>query len=110
MGETSDEIIILSDDEDDVQIESIISSSKTRSHKPILILTEPKSLTYGLERGYKLKRIHGIKKCPTNNQLMYLIEYDRCDDYEFVPANILHKYCDKNLLIQFLENLTEFCN
>ena len=114
MTGTSDEIIILSDDdEDEIKIEPISSTSRPirpnpspKRRTPILILTEPKSLTYGIERGYKLKHIHGMKHL--KNELMYLIEYDACNDYEFVPAKILRQYCDENLLIEYLEKLTQF--
>ncbi|CAF0892963.1 unnamed protein product [Adineta ricciae] len=109
MTESSDDIIILSDD--DVQIESEIkpkqtklisdktaptrstnstTNTTTRRRTPILILTEPKSIRYGIERGYKLK------------------QYDLCDDYEFVPSTILRQYCDENLLVEYLEKLTHF--
>lgn len=129
MTET-DDIIILSDEDDDIKIESTISSKRTKpipnrhpiganppsapSSSPkrraaILILTEPKSLTYGIERGYKLKQIHGVKRLKTeNNSLFYLVEYESCDDYEFVPSNILRQYCNENLLIEYLEKLTQF--
>jgi hypothetical protein len=127
MAESSDDIIILSDEEDDIKIESVVSpkrpkplnnsrpirvnTSSTSSLKrrtPILILTEPKSLSYGIERGYKLKHIHGIKRLKPENQLMYLVEYESCDDYEFVPSNILRQYCNESLLIEYLEKLTQF--
>jgi len=127
MTESSDDIIILSDEEDDIKIESVksvklpkpirnprpnrVNSSSTTSLKnrtAILVLTEPKSLSYGIERGYKLKRIHGVKRLKTENQLMYLVEYELCDDYEFVPSNILCQYCNENLLIEYLEKLTQF--
>jgi len=39
---------------------------------------------------------------------MYLVEYERCDDYEFVPSNILRRYCNENLLIEYLEKLAQF--
>lgn len=127
MTESSDDIIVLSDD--DVQIESVIKPKQTkpisdkttstrstnsttnttaRRRTPILILTEPKSISYGIERGYKLKRIHGIKHLHVNNELMYLVEYDLCDDYEFVPSTILRQHCDENLLVEYLEKLTHF--
>ncbi len=130
MTESSDDIIILSDDEDDIKIESVKSVKSVKRPKPIhnprptrvntsstsslkhrtaiLVLTEPKSLSYGIERGYKLKRIHGVKRLKPENQLMYLVEYESCDDYEFVPSNILREYCNENLLIEYLEKLTEF--
>lgn len=128
MSKSSDDIIILSD-EDDIQIESVVipKRSKTsnnpppascrtktspiltkRTRTPILVLTEPKSLTYGIERGYKLKCIHGVKRLTNEHELMYLIEYESCDDYEFVPSNILRQYGDENLLIEYLEKLTRF--
>lgn len=124
MTESSDDVIILSDEED-VKVESIVRpkqskpinksrpiqkttypklSSKDRA--PTLILTEPKSLSYGIERGYKLKHIHGVKRL--TNQLIYLVEYELCDDYEFVPSNILRQYCDENVLIKYLEKLAQF--
>ncbi|CAF1689645.1 unnamed protein product, partial [Adineta ricciae] len=127
MTESSDDIIILSDD--DVQIEreikpkqtKLISNKTAPAHStnsttntaakrraPILILTEPKSIRYGIERGYKLKRIHGIKRLHANNELIYLVEYDLCDDYEFVPSTILRQYCDENFLVEYLEKLTHF--
>ena len=132
MSKTSEDIIILSDEEDEVQIESVIvsktstnppppalslplpSRTKTsptltkRTRTPILVLTEPKSLSYGIERGYKLKRIHGVKRLTNDEELMYLIEYESCDDYEFVPSNILRQYGEENLLIEYLEKLTRF--
>lgn len=128
MTESSDDIIILSDEEDDVQIESVVATnppktssnlppaSRTRTsptltkrtRTPILVLTEPKSLSYGIERGYKLKRIHGVKRLTDEKELMYLIEYESCEDYEFVPSNILRQYGEENLLIEYLEKLTEF--
>jgi hypothetical protein len=126
MTESSDDIIILSD-EDDVKIESVSSAKRTKPinnprptrvnppstscinrRSAILVLTEPKSLSYGIERGYKLKHIHGIKHLKNENQLMYLVEYECCDDYEFVPSNILRQYCNENLLIEYLEKLTQF--
>jgi hypothetical protein len=126
MTESSDDIIILSDEEDDIKIESVTSSKRTKpinNPRPIranssststlkrrtaiLVLTEPKSLSYGIERGYKVKHIHGVKRLKTENQLMYLVEYEHCDDYEFVPSNILRQYCNENL-IEYLEKLTQF--
>jgi hypothetical protein len=128
MTKSSDDIIILSDEEDDIKIESVVtpkrtkppnnsrpiratntsSTSSLKSRTPILVLTEPKSLSYGIERGYKLKHIHGVKRLKTENELMYLVEYEYCDDYEFVPSNILRQYCNENLLIEYLEKLTQF--
>lgn len=127
MTESSDDIIVLSDEEEDIKIESIASSRRakpidkprpirtntstkapTKQRAPILILTEPKSISYGIERGYKLKCIHGVKHFKTENELMYLVEYELCDDYEFVPANIVRRYCDENILIKYLEKLTHF--
>ena len=133
MSKSSDDIIILSDEEDEVQIESVVAPkrSKTSNHPPalappppsrtktsptltkrtrtpILVLTEPKSLSYGIERGYKLKCIHGVKRLTNEEELMYLIEYESCDDYEFVPSNILRRYGDENLLIEYLEKITRF--
>ncbi|UJR30519.1 hypothetical protein I4U23_018048 [Adineta vaga] len=125
MTESCEDIIILSDD--DVKIESVIAPKRSKStnsnnkssstrlnstsirHRaPILVLTEPKSITYGIERGYKLKQIHGMKRLNSTDELLYLIEYDLCDDYEFVPSNILRQYCDENLLVEYLEKLTQF--
>ena len=122
MGDSND-VIILSDD--DIKVESVISPQKpkivtnsrqvqaTTSSKlpdkirlPILILTEPKSISYGIERGYKLKHILGVKRL--KNELMYLVEYDSCEDYEFVPSNILRQYCNEDILIEYLERLTQF--
>jgi hypothetical protein len=131
MNKSSDDIIILSDEEDDIKIESVITpkrskslnnsrpirantntsstlSLKPRTRTPILVLTEPKSLSYGIQRGYKLKHIHGIKRLKPENELMYLVEYEYCDDYEFVPSNILRQFCNENLLIEYLEKLTQF--
>lgn len=127
MTESSADIIILSD-EDDIQVESVVTGNRSkissnlpassrnrssptlmkRTRTPILVLTEPKSLSYGIERGYKLKRIHGVKRLTDEKELMYLIEYDSCDDYEFVPSNILRQYGEENLLIEYLEKLTQF--
>ncbi|CAF1119087.1 unnamed protein product [Adineta steineri] len=123
MTESSDDIIVLSDD-DDVKIESVITpksqnnsyqvrtnrtTTTTLKHRaPILVLTEPKSLSYGIERGYKLKHIHGLKRVNIDeNDLMYLVEYELCDDYEFVPSNVLRKYCNEDILINYLEKLTQ---
>jgi hypothetical protein len=127
MIKSSDDIIILSDDEDEIKIESVVSPKRSKplnnSHPvrvntssttaikrraPILVLTEPKSLSYGIERGYKLKHIHGMKHLTPDNQLMYLVEYELCDDYEFVPSNILRLYCNETVLIEYLEKLTQF--
>ncbi|CAF2474397.1 unnamed protein product [Rotaria sp. Silwood2] len=127
MTESSNDLIVLSDEEEDIKIESVISpkrakpinkprpvqtntSSKSpiKPHAPILVLTEPKSISYGIERGYKLKHIHGVKRLNTENELMYLVEYDLCDDYEFVPSNILRQYCNENILIGYFEKLTQF--
>ena len=127
MTESSDDIIILSDEEDDIKIESVITPKRSKPSNnsrpirantssnislkprtPILVLTEPKSLSYGIERGYKLKHIHGVKRVKPDNQLMYLVEYEYCDDYEFVPSTTLHKYCNENILIEYLEKLTQF--
>lgn len=138
----TDDIIILSDEDDDIKIEPIISPKRSQLvHNPhpifksgppstssssslllatpppsaakpraaILVLTEPKSISYGIERGYKLKQIHGVKRLkPDDNNLFYLVEYELCDDYEFVPSNILHRYCNENFLIEYLEKLTQF--
>ena len=128
MTNASDEIIILSDEDDDIKIvlpeqfnrvntshpvrtNSVSSSSSSSSSKhraPVLVLTEPKSLSYGIERGYQLKHIHGLNRSNAKNDLMYLVEYERCDDYEFVPSTILHRYCDKDFLIQYLHKLAHF--
>ncbi|CAF1041606.1 unnamed protein product [Rotaria sordida] len=127
MSDTSNDIIVLSDEEEDIKIESVISPKRSKSidkprpvpintsskspikrHAPILVLTEPKSISYGIQRGYKLKHIHGVKRLSTENELMYLVEYDLCDDYEFVPSNILRQYCNENILIEYLEKLTQF--
>ena len=127
MTKSCDDVIILSDDEDDIKIESVVSPKRpkpvnnsrpiranttspasSKRGAPILVLTEPKSLTYGIERGYKLKHIHGIKRLKTENELMYLVEYELCDDYEFVPSNILRQYCNETILIEYLEKLTQF--
>ena len=116
MSKASAEIIVLSDEEDEVQIESVITAKQPLKHSnqpspsrtPILLLTEPRSISYGIERGYRLKSIHGLKRLPMSNMLMYLVEYVSCDDYEFVPADILRRYCDENLLIEYLEKLTTF--
>jgi len=129
MTESSNDIIVLSDEEDDIKIESVItpkcsksvnksspirpnatSASSTKRRAPILVLTEPKSISYGIERGYKLKHIHGIKRLKTENELMYLVEYELCDDYEFIPSNILRQFCNENILIEYLEKLTQFKN
>ena len=123
MAKSSEDVIVLSDD-DEVKIESVITPKRTRAtnssrpsatsttsakrRAPILVLTEPKSISYGIERGYKLKHIHGVKRLPANNELVYLIEYDRCDDYEFVPATVLCQYCNENVLVDYLERLTQF--
>ena len=127
MTKAFDEIIILSDEDDDIKIESIVvpeqsnrvhhshpvrtnsvPSSSSKHRAPVLVLTEPKSLSYGIERGYQLKHIHGLNRSNAKNDLMYLVEYERCDDYEFVPSTILHRYCDKDLLIQYLHQLARF--
>jgi hypothetical protein len=125
MTKSSDDIIILSDEEDDIKIESVIiperikpvnnpppppppPPSSTKRRAPILVLTEPKSISYGIERGYKLKYIHGLKRLPNNNELMYLVEYNLCDDYEFVPSNILRQFCNEDLLIEYLQKLSQF--
>ncbi|CAF0912892.1 unnamed protein product [Rotaria sp. Silwood1] len=127
MTESSNDIIVLSDEEEEIKIESVISPKRSKPinkprpvetntppklpikrHTPILVLTEPKSISYGIERGYKLKHIHGVKRLKTENELMYLVEYDLCDDYEFVPSNILRQYCNENILIEYLEKLTQF--
>lgn len=107
MSKIDDEIIVLSDNDDD-QATQRKSSTTTNRQSPVLVLNEPKSLSYGIERGFKLKKIHGLKKDPTSNDLMYLIEYDQCVDYEFVPSNILRRFCDEKLLIEYLENLAHF--
>ncbi|CAF1084524.1 unnamed protein product [Rotaria magnacalcarata] len=129
MTESSDDIIVLSDEDEEIKIESIVSAkiskpinksracatrintslkSTIQNRAPTLILTEPKSISYGIERGYKLKRILGVKRLTTEKQLLYLVEYELCDDYEFVPSNILHQYCNEDILIEYLEKLTHF--
>ena len=69
MTKSSDDIIILSDEEDDIKIESIITPKRPTTTKPInnsrpiqpktspkrrapiLVLTEPKSISYGIDIG-----------------------------------------------------------
>jgi hypothetical protein len=125
MNPSSEDIIVLSDDEDDGQAEkdeirvepvtmpkrATLKCAKTtisEPRTPLLVLTEPKSISYGIERGYKLKDIHGLKRLPAGAELMYLVEYELCDDYEFVPATVLRQYCNETLLIEYLQKLTQF--
>lgn len=116
MSKSSTEIIVLSDEDDEIQIESVIFPKQPLKHSnqpnpcrtPVLVLTEPRSMSYGIERGYKLKSIHGVKRLSPLNTLMYLVEYDLCEDFEFVPADILRRFADEKLLIEYLEKLKQF--
>lgn len=122
MNPSSEDIIVLSDDddevEDEIRVESVITpkraalkcakTTNSEPRTPLLVLTEPRSISYGIERGYKLKDIHGLKRLPAGADLMYLVEYELCEDYEFVPATVLRQYCNETLLIEYLQKLTQF--
>ena len=122
MNPSSEDIIVLSDDdeqeEDEIRVESVITpkratlkctkTTNSEPRAPLLVLTEPKSISFGIERGYKLKDIHGLKRLPSSDDLMYLVEYELCEDYEFVPATVLRQYCNETLLIEYLQKLTQF--
>lgn len=89
------------EDETTKSVQSSISSTTTNSDK------EPKrnSITYGVEKGYKVQAILGINRTK-GEQLHYLVHYKSPtifeDNMELIPSTIAKKFCEDEV-IQFYE-------
>jgi hypothetical protein len=81
-------------------VESSNSSSITPDKDP-----KPNSITYGVEKGYKVQAILGINRTK-GDELHYLVHYKSPTIYEdnmqLLPASIAKKYCEDEI-IQFYE-------
>ena len=102
---------ILHDDDDDNDqqddIDDTVLSTRKRSTSTTksVVSAHQASITYGVERGYKVQAVLGLNR-KKSEQLHYLVHYeaptDLDDNMELIPATIAKKYCEDEI-IQFYE-------
>jgi hypothetical protein len=82
-----------------------VRSSTSSSSKSIVNARKSNSITYGVEKGYKVQAILGINR-NKGDQLHYLVHYQSPtsfeDNMELIPATIAKHYCEDEI-IQFYE-------